>query len=92
MEYVDYENNLQHEEINDEWIQNKLDFIKRGYMPDYNYRKVSDENGEFMSAPDENYPLHVAMLIAKEAVEKIQEYEPGFLENMEYKYGERSRM
>lgn len=67
-------------------IVSLLEYIKRGYMPDYNYTTGENDDYEDVCLPDYNYPLHVAMLVAIDALEEIEKYDPKFFEKMDVKY------
>lgn len=67
-------------------IVSLLEYIKRGYLPDYNYTSGKDEDGDTIQLPNEYYPLHVAMSVAIRAVEEIEKHEPDFFTKMDSLY------
>lgn len=71
MKYWDEPNNgkrkIIEKEITKEDVLHTLAFIKDGYLPDWNYKRIG--TNEPVSLPDEYYPLHIAMMVAARAVE-----------------------
>lgn len=63
-----------------------LEFIRRGYMPDYNYETGENEDYEEVCLPDCHYPMHIAMLVAMDAIEEIEKYDPKFFDKMNIQY------
>lgn len=58
--------------IERETVRETLEYIKRGYLPDWNYstRRVTGEE-TVLSLPNEYYPLHMMMSVAMKALERM---------------------
>lgn len=58
--------------INRKTTTEALEYIKRGYLPDWNYstRKVVGEE-KVLSLPDEYYPIHMAVSVAIKALQQM---------------------
>lgn len=92
MIYWDEEKRPEKKEINKENIVQVLEYIKNGYLPDWNYKKhtVYGDDGDVhgkMQLPDMYYPLHRAMNIAIAAVNAMDDGFFGDLERKETDWG-----
>lgn len=71
--------------VTKETVKNTLETIKRGYLPDWNYEEHRS-GGKDLSLPNENYPLHMAMLAALKAVEAMDD---GFFGELDKECGKK---
>lgn len=79
--YVENENGKmeeKEEELTCKTVKHYLEFIKRGYLPDYNYTHDSKDGSAVR--PDENFPLHMAMYAAIKAIESMEKNDKFFAE------------
>lgn len=78
-----YELEVQTNELDKDGTVSILEYIKRGHIPDWNHVKGEDADGEEITLPNENFPLHMAMHVAIKAVEEIEKYNPDFFRECE---------
>lgn len=94
MKYAEYEDKGRFLEVNEkkitpDYLISQLEYIKRGWLPDYHsctaYTK-DEKKPEPTVVYDSNYPNHVAMMVAIQAIERLKEIDPKFFDNMDYRF------
>lgn len=80
--YMKVENNP----VDHDGIESILNCITQRHLPKCLPTIGCNDDGDDISLPNENYPLHVGINVALEALKRITKYEPDFFNEMDEKY------